>query len=622
MLDLLRKNTRTFGIYFMFAAIIVVFGFTFGAISPDQACGGQPGVMAQADLVKVGDAKIDTALVQIAMAISEDAPPPKSKKSDRDYRMTRFRNLGLIGPMSGGAFSRIGEDVHPVSFVKFTDDLIETKLVSNYAKSLGMAVSDKELNQRLALFVSNFRDEKTGRFDPDGFGNWLGRNAMSSTRFENFVRDEILREKVIQMLVGEVAVTDAELELAHRLGNEKVGVEAIVVDATSARALVPVSPTEVGEWLAANGEKVASEYEARKATEFTTPKNWKLRGIRFDAPDLSLAADDDQKAGLEEERKEIRAKAEGVLSELKAKLAEPGVDEEGNPVPPTRIFADLAAAHSDDTVSKAMGGAMKASGYTEAELGRPPFGPAVKDAVTTAAVGAPLELVESAGAFWILQVDAVEPERVDALEAVREKLAKSLIQEERAETFKTSLADEVLAEAKKQADKGLDAVATMLNEKYGAEAGKGLSVRQVMAFPRLMENQTPFLFSLGGRSAGLVRDAFGASAESPVLPAVYTVEPMGRLVVARFKEKTEAEPMEADVREENRKALTFERQRALYRGWYEDMLAKKIAGASVEFTSAFERERKNAEEAFVKSGGVLPMSTTVAATPAEAPAAN
>lgn len=622
MLDLLRKNTRTFGIYFMFAAIIVVFGFTFGAISPDQACGGQPGVMAQADLVKVEDARIDTALVQIAMAVSEEAPPPKSNRPDRDYRMTRYRNLGLIGPMSGGAFSRVGDDVHPVSFVKLTDDLIETKLVSNYAKSLGMAVSDKELNQRLALFVSNFRDEKTGRFDPDGFNNWLGRNAMSSTRFENFVRDEILREKVIQMLVGEVAVTDAELELAHRLGNEKVAVEAIVVDATSARSLVPVSPTEVSEWLASNGEKVAAEYEKRKATEFTTPKNWKLRGMRFDAPDLALAADDDQKAGLEEERKEVRAKAEGVLAELKAKLAEPGVDEEGNPVPGSQIFSDLAAAHSDDAVSKAMGGLMKASGYTEAELGRPPFGPAVKDAVTGAAIGAPLDVVEAAGAFWILQVEAVEPERVDALEVVREKLAKSLIQEERAEAFKTSLADEVLAETKKQADKGLDAVATMLNEKYGAEAGKGLSVRQVMAFPRLMENQTPFLFSLGGRSAGLVRDAFAASAESPVLPSVYSVEPMGRLVVARFKERTEAEPVEADALEESRKALTFERQRALYRGWYEDLLAKKIADGSVEFTSAFERERKNAEEAFVQSGGVLPMSTTVAATPAEAPAAN
>jgi hypothetical protein len=53
MLDLFRKNSRSFLIYLMFAVIILVFAFTFGAITPDQACGGG-GQYQVVDLAKVG----------------------------------------------------------------------------------------------------------------------------------------------------------------------------------------------------------------------------------------------------------------------------------------------------------------------------------------------------------------------------------------------------------------------------------------------------------------------------------------------------------------------------------------------------------------------------------------
>jgi hypothetical protein len=63
MFDIIRNKTRSFGIYFMFAAIIVVFAFTFGAISPDQACGGQAGGMQRATYVEVDGEPIDTSLL-------------------------------------------------------------------------------------------------------------------------------------------------------------------------------------------------------------------------------------------------------------------------------------------------------------------------------------------------------------------------------------------------------------------------------------------------------------------------------------------------------------------------------------------------------------------------------
>ena len=59
MLDLMRKNTGSLITYLLFAIIIVVFVFTFGAISPDQACGGAGQGVPVVEL-----ADVDTVLLQ------------------------------------------------------------------------------------------------------------------------------------------------------------------------------------------------------------------------------------------------------------------------------------------------------------------------------------------------------------------------------------------------------------------------------------------------------------------------------------------------------------------------------------------------------------------------------
>jgi hypothetical protein len=660
MLESFRQNSRNIGIYVGLGAIVVVFALTFGAISPDQACGGRPGAVEFAELVEVDGAAVDTLHLQIASAVSEEAPAPRSGRSDALYRMTRYRNLGLIGPASGGTFSRTGDDVHPVDFVKLVDDLTETVLVANEAKKLGLGVSDQELNTRLALFIQGFRDEKTGAFKADGFRNWIASVGVTSARFESFVRDELLREKMIAMLVGEVSVSEAELDAAHRLSAEKVTVEAISVDTSSARPLVPAPGVEVEKWLAANEAKVKTEFEKRRDTDFTTPRSWKLRGLRVEAPDLEQAADDDQRAALKTERDAARASADAILNGIrnldvaKAPGSTPVADakpedakpedakpedakpedakpedakpEDAKPEDATKPASTLdalkaaVAIHGTDEAVKAAGGLLRDRNYAESELGAAPFGPAVRAAVSAAPAGTLLELQETPTGFWILYVEEVVEAKTQTLDEVRSELARRLFQEEKAETFKTSLADEVLAEAQKAPTKPLTDIAKELNAKYGATEADGLTAREAPGFPRLQDNQTPFLFSLGGQNAKLVRAAFAASAEKPVLPEVYSFEQTGRLVVARFVSLTPPEKQEEAAREELRKAMTAERQRALYRGWYEDLLKKKLASGEVKFTSDYAELRTQAEERFVTAGGVLPIDPSKPAAP-EAPKA-
>jgi hypothetical protein len=64
--------------------------------------------------------------------------------------------------------------------------------------------------------------------------------------------------------------------------------------------------------------------------------------------------------------------------------------------------------------------------------------------------------------------------------------------------------------------------------------------------------------------------------------------------------------MTTEAKDALRPQLTLDRRRVVYRGWYEDLLAKKRAAGEVVFTEAFEAERRAAETAFLQTGGNLP----------------
>lgn len=639
MLDILRKKSSTFAVYFVFAILIVIFAVGFGAVAPDQACGGgAPGTFKNVDFVDVDGETIDAALVRTGMQLTGDAADPKrgfADPNDRFVYQTRFAYMNLYGPFSGGAFGPDPARISPIKLTKVVDDLIETKLVANWARSMGIGISKGELNDALALLLSNdsFRNSTTGAIEINAYRNWVTRSLETTVAgFEKLVEEELLRERVIQLLVGEIGVSDAEIEQAYRLENDKVTVEVVSFDARSAAPLVPVTDAEVAEWLGKNEEKAKAEYERLKTSKYTTPKQWKLRGIRINAPDLAMTEDPEQKKAFEEERNAAKARAEKVLADFKARLSAPPAapedapaDPEAAPAPaavdPLAVFGELAKANSEDA-SKDEGGSLAPASLDV--LAAAPFGPAVQAAAASMKIGEATDVIEVGGGFWIFMPEAISEEKVDLYEAVKNEIAKRLVQTDKASDFAKTLADEALAEAKKDPTKKLGEVVTALNAKYGATDG-GLEASQ-SSFSRLSRlaagypASSPYLMELGGRAPELVSAAFAASAEKPLLDRVFPVGDKGRLVIARFIELKAAEAQKDEDKDSLRAQLEADLRRAVYRGWYEDLLAKKLAAGDVEFTSAFEEERKAAEAAFVEAGGVLPGPGGTAAAPAPAKA--
>ena len=618
MLDLLRKNSRSFIIYLMFAIIIVVFAFTFGAVGPSQACGGStgPGGYALADFATVDGVKIDTGLLNLADSLSLSPPGPRStspKASDlqRDYLLTRFAILRLYGPFAGARFGRDTKDVSMIKAVKLMDELVETHVVAGYARGLGMTVTNAEMNDRLALLLQEFVDEKTGKFDVDGWANYLRRVNTTPSMFEAFVKNELLRERVIALMVGAVDVTDAELAAQRKLTGEMVKIEYVAVDPGTVTPLVKVGDDEIAAWLKDNQADADKEYEAKKDSKFTTPKQWTLRAIKLDAPDPSVT-EGEQKTALEAERATIKAQAEKLQGEVKAAVeaaAAAPADGAEPATTPDEVFGTFATANSTDA-SKDAGGAIGAKGLKD--LVRWPYGAEVQKAVEGLAPKQVSGVVEVTSGFWILYADAVTEPVVKTIEEARVTLATEAIRTEKAPELVKAIADEVLAEAKKDPLAKLEVAAAAVNAKYEIADGKGLQAKEATPFARLQPiaegfpDQLPFIAGLG-RSAALVRAAFAATAEAPLLDQAFAMEPSeSTFLIARFLEKLPPEPLEDDAKTQLVDQMTFEKQRRIYRGWYEGYLASQQAEGDVQFTKAWTEERRRQEEAYRAAGGVLP----------------
>ena len=239
-------------------------------------------------------------------------------------------------------------------------------------------------------------------------------------------------------------------------------------------------------------------------------------------------------------------------------------------------------------------------------MGRRPYNEAVKTALEAAKPLVPTDVLETDDAFWIFLVESASAESVTSYDDAKGKLAKRLLQEERVDAFKKVLADELFAAAKADPKKPLADIAKELNAKYQAEDGKGLAAGETPALPRLQHGSSPYVPRVGDKAPGLMRAAFAATTENPLLPEVYAVASRESLVVARLVEKTPAKTLEDADRAALKRTLAMARKRAVYRGWYEDLLAKAMASGDVKLEDTFTDDKKRAEEAYVQAGGLLP----------------
>jgi peptidyl-prolyl cis-trans isomerase D len=148
------------------------------------------------------------------------------------------------------------------------EDMISRKLIVQEAKKFGVIASDEEVRDKIMEMPYFKKDDK---FDALTYKNVLQANGQTPAQFENLIRDEILREKVLDLMQNQVKVSEKELETEFLLTEDKRSVDYVLVDRESLKKSLVVNEKEISEFLSKpeNIEKAKTYYEQAK-TQYLT----------------------------------------------------------------------------------------------------------------------------------------------------------------------------------------------------------------------------------------------------------------------------------------------------------------------------------------------------------------
>lgn len=399
MLDGLRQNAGSWVIKILFAIIILAFVFAFGSGS----MGGKGGGV----LAYVGETPIMITDFQTRMR--------------REVETLRNQMPGVTN-----------EDMAQMGIKnRVLASMVNSVLIRQQAAELGLAVGDAELQKRIASYQV-FRD-KAGQFDNAIYRAVLRSNSLTPGEFEAGMRQDIMAEKLQQMLDQTVTVTDAEVRDFFLYGGEKVAIDYLVFPwADEADAVTPddaaiekyyadnqepfrrparatlqylrFTPQDLADPSAVPADEVKAYYEAHQ-DRFARPEQVRARHIL-------LKLDQD---APEAEAKDVRSK----LLRIKAQLAK------------GKSFADLAKKYSEGP-SNATGGDL---GWFSRGMMVGPF----EEAAFALESGAVSEPVRTRFGWHLIKLEEHRPEGVKPLEEAESDIRAALSEDAAAEKLSSML---------------------------------------------------------------------------------------------------------------------------------------------------------------------------------------
>ncbi len=284
MLEVMRRNARSFVIQIVFAVIVVVFIF-WGVGSQ----GDRPTPVAKVNGTSILDGEFNNAFQD------------RIRFAQRyDQEMTDERIAGLK--------------------TEVLDDLIVRELILQTAEDEGLVVSDHELALSI-MAMRHFQDEE-GRFDQELYETNLRQLRKSETMFEEEQREGLLIQRMEGMIRRAVHVSEAELLDQYNKDNHKLNLEFVRISSALFRAEVDASEERVAQYATDHETECRAYFDENYERLYHTPK-------RVQASQIMMLIDPEDPQEL---RDEVKRRMEGVLEEVKA----------GD-----MSFTDLAAKYSD-----------------------------------------------------------------------------------------------------------------------------------------------------------------------------------------------------------------------------------------------------------------------------------
>ena len=665
MLDLFRQQSGSWVIWSLLSIIILAFIFTFNTSGGPIA--GRPGADVSGTLVEVYGEPIDTADVELAMQLSADAPNPGASGIDKLQAQNRYEGSRMLFsgvPSDLIPLTPFDGETPPIKREKVMTELIETVLVGRDAAMRGLGVSDGELTERVLrlqkIFGTSWTDEQ-GNFEPRKYDIFV-RYQLGTTKahFEQFLRREILRDKMAHVVTAGVRANDKELQAVEYAEKKRPRLEFVAIDANAAKETIKVTDEEAAAWAKDNGDKIKAAYEAA-GEEYNKPAKWGVRGILLKAPnreglDDAAAKDADkkwaeQKTAADALRKELDDAFAGKTA-IDPPPASSGDDEAAKPAGEAKKitdvkeeerkawldahFAKIAKDKTEHDLTKDVGGKFIDEKSVDA-LGLAPFGPDVATAVQAAKLGDVVGPVKGSHGWWILRVEEKIEAKVIPLADAQIKLARGLVAEERATkeldkvgqsvldaakaAGKAKLADVVKAWNKSNAGKEDGPLVASTSGQIGKAPTRAMtgSLEALLGLPP--RNEDPNDIPGMGNLPEVVKAAWKLSDEQPLADQVFkAADGKTRYVVRLAKEEKPPAETEEDKKKQAeqekterdtlRDTVTGMRKRAVWQAYVKQLMADAEAAEEIDRTDAWtqlvDAERKRYAEAVKRAAATKP----------------
>ena len=290
--------------------------------------------------------------------------------------------------------------------------LIDEALLDQYAKHLGLGISDDQIKKAI---ISTPAFQSNGKFDNTRYNSIINQMGMTADQYAQALRNQLTTQQLINAVVGTDFMLKGETdELAALVAQQRVVREA-TIDVNALAAKQQVSDEEINAY-----------YEQNKSN-FTAPEQFRVSYIKLDAAAMQeTASDSDIQSYYDQHQDQFTQAQRNRYSVIQTKTeadAKAVVEE----LTKGADFAAVAKAKSTDIISAKNGGDM---GWLEdATTPEELKNAGLKDKGQLSGV------IKSSVGFLVARLDDVQPAKTKPLADVRDEIAAKVKQEKALDAF-------------------------------------------------------------------------------------------------------------------------------------------------------------------------------------------
>lgn len=295
--------------------------------------------------------------------------------------------------------------------------LINREVVLQAASKLKLVVSDEEL--RSAIYSAPEFQNENGEFDAQRYRAILSNMQINDEAYEEMKRDDLLIDKLMELVLSDVKVSDAETAEWYQHFNRRMAAKYVAIDPT-------VYPVAVSE------EEMQAYYDAHKDLYMTQPMR-KIAYAKFSPEEFisQIEMSEAQLRDLYDSNIDLYSTPDLLdISQIVVRIEQPGnadsearaqakIEEAAAKLKDGAPFAEVVAQYSElmFQANEGRGENLPKSDFVAF------FG---EDAVTIAE-GEITPPLKTDFAWYLFKFDAVKPAEVKSFEDVKDELRESVV---------------------------------------------------------------------------------------------------------------------------------------------------------------------------------------------------